>query len=55
VKLKLDENLGRSARDALAGGGHEVTTVPDQSLRSAPGDRLSAALIGQGTIPSCRT
>jgi len=34
VKLKLDENLGRSARDELAGGGHEVATVPEQSLGS---------------------
>jgi hypothetical protein len=40
VKLKLDENLGRSARDEFAGGGHEVATVPEQSLNSATDDAL---------------
>jgi hypothetical protein len=28
VKLKLDENLGRSAVEELASGGHDVATVP---------------------------
>jgi predicted nuclease of predicted toxin-antitoxin system len=48
VKLKLDENLGRSARDALAGGGHEVTTVPEQSLSSATDDALIEACRAEG-------
>jgi len=43
VKLKLDENLGRTARDELAAGGHEVATVPEQSLGSATDDALIEA------------
>jgi len=48
VKLKLDENLSRSARDALAGGGHEVVTVPEQSLGSATDDALIEARRAEG-------
>ena len=46
MKLKLDENLGRSARDELAGGGHEVASVAEQSLGGATDDAL---------IEVCRT
>jgi hypothetical protein len=53
VKLKLDENLGRSARDELAGGGHEVATVPGAIARQAlAATILSAVPIGQATIAS---
>jgi len=43
VKLKLDENLGRSAQDVLARAGHDVATVPEQSLASATDDSLVEA------------
>ena len=35
MKLKLDENLGRLAAELLSGAGHDVETVPSQSLHSA--------------------
>lgn len=40
MRLKLDENLGRSARDELARAGHDVATVPEQQLASATDDLL---------------
>lgn len=40
MKLKLDENLGASARDELVRVGHDVTTVPDQALTSATDEAL---------------
>jgi predicted nuclease of predicted toxin-antitoxin system len=46
VRLKLDENLGRSARDELARVGQDVATVPEQLLSSANDDYL---------IERCRT
>lgn len=48
MKLKLDENLGRSARDLLAGVGHEVATVPEQSLGSAADDAVIEACHDEG-------
>jgi predicted nuclease of predicted toxin-antitoxin system len=32
VKLKLDENLGKSSAGGLRQAGHEVATVPEQGL-----------------------
>lgn len=32
MRLKLDENLGKSLADVLRQAGHEVATVPDQGL-----------------------
>jgi predicted nuclease of predicted toxin-antitoxin system len=48
VKLKLDENLGRRARDELARGGHDVATVPDQSLTGATDEALIEACRDEG-------
>ena len=46
MKLKLDENLGGSARDELVQAGLDVATVPGQSLASATDESL---------IEACRT
>jgi predicted nuclease of predicted toxin-antitoxin system len=36
MRLKLDENLGRSLLNLLRAAGHDVTTVWEQGLSSAP-------------------
>jgi predicted nuclease of predicted toxin-antitoxin system len=36
MKLKLDENLGRSSEAAFSGAGHEVETVAGERLSGAP-------------------
>ena len=43
MRLKLDENLGESCADLMRSAGHEVTTVPEQSLCSVPDDRVIEA------------
>ncbi|MGH2749906.1 MAG: DUF5615 family PIN-like protein [Actinomycetota bacterium] len=40
MRLKLDENLGRSIADLLRGAGHDVATVFDEGLASAPDPRI---------------
>lgn len=40
MKLKLDENLGEPARAMLDAAGHDVSTVPRQSLQAALDDEL---------------
>ena len=36
MRLKLDENLGKASAELLEEAGHDVTTVPEQGLSSAP-------------------
>lgn len=43
MKLKIDENLARGVRDELVRGGHDVATVPEQSLTSATDEALIEA------------
>ena len=43
MKLKLDENLGERGRALLADCGHDVSTVPHQSLQAATDGHLVEA------------
>jgi predicted nuclease of predicted toxin-antitoxin system len=43
LKLKLDENLGRLARELLEAAGHDVATVHDEGLCTAPDDQVIQA------------
>ena len=40
MKLKLDENLGTGVARILRDAGHDVTTVPEQSLCSRPDETI---------------
>lgn len=46
--IKLDENLGRAIADLLAEAGHDVATVHDQQMTSAPDSALIAACSAEG-------
>jgi len=43
MQVKLDENLGERGRQIFAQAGHDVVTVADQGLSSAPDSRVIAA------------
>jgi predicted nuclease of predicted toxin-antitoxin system len=40
VKIKVDENIGRSGVELLREGGHDVMTVTDQELSGAAEERI---------------
>jgi len=46
--IKLDENLGRAIADLLAQAGHDIATVHDQQMTSAPDSALIAACSAEG-------
>lgn len=47
MRIKLDENLGRSSAVPLRAAGHDVATVPED-LCGAPDDSLLAACRAEG-------
>jgi len=48
VKIKLDENLGRSVAAVLADAGHDVATVVGQGMAGAPDRSLLATCRREG-------
>ena len=40
MRFKLDETLGTRGRDLISGAGHDVATVPEQSLTSALDEKI---------------
>ena len=44
MKIKLDENVHGDTKEALAGWGHDVTTVHDEALAGHPDIELAAAV-----------
>jgi predicted nuclease of predicted toxin-antitoxin system len=50
VKVKLDENLPRSARDVLVEAGHEVDTVAEEGLTGAADPHVVQAAADAGRL-----
>ena len=50
MKVKLDENLPQSARDALVAAGHEVDTVTEEGLTGAPDPQVVQAATDAGRL-----
>ena len=44
MKIKLDENIHGDVRDALAGWGHDASTVHDEGLAGQPDADIAAAV-----------
>ena len=44
MKIKLDENIHGDVRDALAGWGHDATTVHEEGLAGRPDADVAAAV-----------
>lgn len=47
MKVKLDENLGRSVAEVLAGAGHDVATVAGQGMAGAADRSLVTTCRGE--------
>ena len=50
MKVKLDENIPRSARQVLIAAGHDVDTVVDEDLAGATDPRVVAAAAAVGRL-----
>jgi predicted nuclease of predicted toxin-antitoxin system len=50
VRFKLDENVPRSAGQALVAAGHDVDTVADENLKGASDPRVVAAATAAGRL-----
>ncbi len=50
MKVKLDENIPRSARQVLIAAGHEVDTVVDEGLGGASDPQVVAAAAADGRL-----
>ena len=48
MRIKLDENVHGDARDALAGWGHDVTTVREEGFAGRPDADVAAAVKAEG-------
>ena len=48
MKLKLDENLGQRGREICAAAGHDVSTVAEQNLTSAPDPTVIEVCASEG-------
>jgi predicted nuclease of predicted toxin-antitoxin system len=48
LKIKVDENIGRSSVDLLRREGHDVITVREQGHASAPDEVIFQACVAEG-------
>ena len=50
MKLKLDENVPRSAADVLVAAGHDVSTVAEENLVGAEDDEVVRVAAGEDRL-----
>lgn len=50
MKVKVDENIGRSGVSLLRQAGHDVMTVPEQSLSGAPDELVFRACASERRV-----
>jgi hypothetical protein len=48
LKIKVDENIGRSGVELLREAGHDVLTVRDQALGGAPDETIFQVCVSDG-------
>jgi len=48
LKIKVDENIGRSGVDLLRQAGHDVMTVPAQQLSGAADEAIFQICVSEG-------
>lgn len=48
MKIKVDENIGRSGVNLLRQTGHDVTTVPEEGLSGSADDVVLRACVSEG-------
>lgn len=50
MKIKTDENIGRSGVDLLRQAGCDVSTVRDQAMEGSPDDRIFEVCVAEGRV-----